>query len=64
MTLAHTCRNTLEEWSQQRKLLKLKNFTQWQHIWIKIQLVRRLLIRTKILNKCKLLNIGNSNKPV
>ena len=37
MTLAHTCRNTLEEWSQQRKLLKFIKFTQWQHIWIKIR---------------------------
>ena len=34
----HT-QNTLEEWSQQRKLLKFIKFTQWQHIWIKIRLL-------------------------
>ena len=45
--------NTLEEWSQQRKLLKFIKFTQWQHIWIKIRLVLRLVIRTKILNTVK-----------
>jgi len=32
----HT-QNTLEEWSQQRKLLKFIKFTQWQQIWIKIR---------------------------
>jgi len=29
--------DTLEEWYQQRKLLKFIKFTQWQHIWIKIR---------------------------